>query len=158
MRRFQHIVIAACLMMFLVTNTSLAGPWCGSNTSALGRLWNYTEADSDWWSSADLVDFASIVFTGGLSLLEWAKGVCVPFGLADLGDGCRVHDDCYDGLAYPGASRQQCDQVLKDMRIDACNRQYPDPQWWEFWRAPVPLCRAYCKLTVEGMVDGLSIV
>ena len=157
MRRFQHIVVAACLMVLLVMNTSVAGPWCGSDTSLIYRLWNYTQADSDWWPSADLVDFVSIVDTGGLSFLQWARLACVPFGFAYFGEGCRVHDECYDGLAYPGASRQQCDQVAKDMWIDACNRQYPAPEWWEAWRWPVPLCREYCEATAEVMMAGLSV-
>ena len=55
MQRFQPIVVAACLMVLLVTNTSGAGPWCGSDATLIYRLWNYTQADSDWWPSADLV-------------------------------------------------------------------------------------------------------
>jgi len=157
MRRFQHMVVAACLMVLLVMNTSVAGPWCGSDATLIYRLWNYTQADSDWWPSADLVDFVSIVDTGDLSFLQWARLACVPFGFAYFGEGCRVHDECYDSLAYPGASRQQCDQVAKDMWIDACNRQYPDPKWWEVWRWPVPLCRAYCEATAEVMMAGLAV-
>jgi hypothetical protein len=149
MRRFQYMVIAACLIMFLGTNTSSAGTWCGSEAGDVNRIWKDTTAD--WWPSADLSDLVSIYFTGGLSFLQWAEVACVPFGQAYLGQACIVHDNCYGGLAYPGASRQQCDQVLKDIWLDACSTQYPEHEWWEVWLEPRDWCREYCKETVKLM-------
>jgi hypothetical protein len=93
----------------------------------------------------------SSVVTGGLSFLQWAEVACVAYGQAYLGQACIVHDQCYGGFAYPGASRQQCDQVLKDLWLDACNTQYPEHEDWEVWLEPRDWCREYCKETVKLM-------
>jgi hypothetical protein len=160
MRRFQHIVIAACLIMCLGTNTSMAGTWCGSDSASdpWNRFINKTqkETSADWWPSVDLFADLSFLATGGLSLLPWAKIACVPYGQAYLGEGCFVHDHCYDGLAYPGASRAQCDQILQERWLDACSTQYPEHERWEVWLEPRDWCREYCKETVKAMAFAVS--
>ena len=160
MRHFQQLVIATCLIMFLGTNTGIAGTWCGSDSGS-NDFWTFInktekETSADWWPSADLTDYVYAIATGGLSFLQWAKGACVVYGQAYLGEACFVHDHCYSGLAYPGASRTQCDQVLQDMWLDACSRQYPDHKPWEWWLEPRDWCREYCKETVKAMAFAVS--
>jgi hypothetical protein len=75
MRRFQQIVIAAYLMMFLVMNTNSAGTWCRSYASVLSQKWKDTTADR--WSRADLSCIVSIYYTRGHTFLHWAETECV---------------------------------------------------------------------------------
>jgi hypothetical protein len=149
MRCFPQLVMAVCLITFLGTHTGIAGTRCGSEAGDVNRIWKETSAD--WWPSADLSDLVALVAPGSLSLLQWAEVACVPYGQAYLGQACIIHDQCYDGSAYPGASRQQCDQVLKDMWLEACNTQYPEHEAWEVWLEPRDWCREYCKETVKLM-------
>jgi hypothetical protein len=141
--RFELIFLAICFTVAFVPNTSIAGTRCGSDTPA-GKIFKDTSAD--WWPSASLLDFVFIAYTGHIVVTQWAALACAATqGQAYLGDGCAVHDDCYDGKAYPGYTREQCDNVLKNRWIEACNSKY-ESEWWDFNQRGVDhiLTRKYC--------------
>lgn len=147
MYRLKRIVLMACLIIFFATGLGSAGSKCGSSSSIVGKVFKYTSAD--WWPSAMLLDVVFIAYTGTIGFTKMAALACSGMqGQAYLGDACKIHDDCYDGLAYPGSTRTQCDHVLKEEWIKACEKQYNPAEWWDVTQEA---CRSYCVKTVEMM-------
>jgi hypothetical protein len=57
--------LAFCLLMFVLTQPSFAGTYCGSDATLLGKL--FKETSSDWWP--DVLSYMDAITIG--QIIKW---------------------------------------------------------------------------------------
>lgn len=141
-----HIGLLTSLMM---TPIIQAGTYCGSTGGGdLSRL--YAKTSSDWWPDVLANLIVGVVSPTGL----FSSAFCATTqGQAYFGEGCQIHDACYEGKYGLGMTREECDSELRAKWKQACTNKYKPANSLDIGQK---FCQDYCKNTADAMYLALT--
>lgn len=145
--------IGLCGLLLLFSGLSppaYSGSNCGSD-SGLGKL--YKDNSSDWWP--DLRGHLVVQALAPLSTVANAAALACATtqGQAYFGDGCQLHDDCYDGKVGINMTKTECDNLLLNRWQQSCNNKYKPANSFDVGQKA---CKNYCNETAKGMYKVLT--
>lgn len=146
--KFHQLAKTLCLSVALLFGLSppvYSGAVCGSNKGGdLSKL--YKSASTDYWPDAVNSLAASIVVSPKLLTVS---AICSTQGKAYFGDGCQIHDDCYDGTVGIYMTKTECDNLLLNRWQQACNNTYKP--------SSKKICRNSCNDTAKAMKTVVAL-